>query len=109
MPQVMFNSSWLHPVLSAASNYQKIDWDPNGELRYLLGRVLRLAASVVLCAEFNDEQADPYKELNSFFHHLNCPSLENSRQDRDVQFLIHSKNLDFTLNIGINLVANLVC
>ena len=109
MPEVMFNSSWLHPVLSAASNYQKIAWDPNGELRYLLGRVLRLVASLVLCAEFDDGQLDPYEQLNSFFHHLNCPSLENSREDRDVQFLIHSKNLGSTLVIGINLVANLVC
>ena len=107
MPEVIFNSSWLLPVLSAASNYQKIDWDPNGELRYLLGRVLRLVASVVICAEFNDEEVNPYKLLNTFFQHLNC-SLENSNADRDVKFLIQSKNLNSTMSIGINLVANFV-
>ena len=107
MPEVIFNSSWLLPVLSAASNYQKIGWDPNGELRYLLGRVLRLAASLVICAEFNDVEVNPYKLLNNFFQHLNC-SLENSNADRDVKFLIQSKNLKSTLSIGINLVANFV-
>ena len=108
MPEAIFNSSWLHPVLSAASNYKKISWDPNGELRYLLQRVLRLAASIVICAEFNDEQVNPYNQLDTFFQHLNCSGLENSSADRDVQFLIQSKNLNSTISIGINLVANFV-
>ena len=108
MPEVIFSSSWLHPRLSAASNYKKIDWDPNGELRYLLARVLRLVASIVICAEFQDKQANPLTQLNTFFQQLNCPSLDVSNSDRDVQFLIHSRNLNSTLSIGINLVANFV-
>ena len=55
IPESIFKSSWLHPVLSAASNYK-------------LGRVLRLAARIVICAEFNDEKA--LQSVEHFFSTL---------------------------------------
>lgn len=106
MPSVVFNSSWLQPVLSAASNYQKIQSDPSGELRYFLGRVMRLAASVVLCAEFTDQHASPLTPLETFLKDLNIRSVKDENCRRDVQFLIFSQNLNSTISIGIDVVSN---
>jgi len=109
MPTVVFNSAWMLPVLSAASNYQKIEFDPNGELRHLLSRALRLAASVVLCAEFSPlSSLSPLTDLQTFFKDLNCPSLERKSSSRDIQFNIFSKNLNCTISVGVDIVATFV-
>ena len=108
MPTVVFNSSWLQPVLSASSNYQKVESDPSGQLRHLLDRVVRLCASVVLCAEMEDLQASPVTLLEKFLQELKCRSLEKDSSNRDVQFMIYSNNLNSTISVSIDIVANFV-
>ena len=71
----------------ALSRYSRSPWSsqpcrPNVIVHSLLHHSLQ-------CAEFTDNQVNPYKLLDTFFQHLHRRSLENSNADRDVQFLIY--------------------
>ena len=51
MPRIRFLASWLKPVLNW--NKDEVRWDPNGEVRFLLGRILKILASVLTATEFD--------------------------------------------------------
>jgi len=116
MPELEFPSEWLRPVLN--SSCEKVLRDQYRQLRYFIGRSVRLIGASVRCSNFSNESTtDILQRIERLLSNLNCNSskklkfeegLESDMKNCDVIYKVSVSNGTKALIIGFKIIANII-
>ena len=116
MPELEFPSEWLRPVLNRSC--EKVLRDQYRQLRYFIGRSVRVIGASVRCSSFDNESTtDILKRIEKLLINLNSSSTKklefgvgnaNDMKSCDVIYRVSISNGKQVLSIGFKIIANII-